>query len=452
MNVLEETINVYVNATTDILQSTSVMSSVVQFVEVADIGGDLDLSGSQDIIVNLNVTEVFQAFRNEETQQSFVADFQEIAEEALNGIDWLQYPDAYNAAHSYINAALNMSTTLEQQCSAEAYVTQGIRIRQVEGVLQVGTITQKAIVDIYMSCFGTAGSDQSAFQDLQRYVTQVATVETRVAQVDWWAILVISVGFIFLLLLLFLLPKLGYWAWGLVPILLVAGGLALWKADLATGVRLETYGFYELEAPSGGDSMGRQTLALTANTCQESGTCAGFTYTPEESVLYRTMPDPLRLVDSSIPLVLGPVYEGDNVIVMEQAALVDPDYKVVVDPSTMNLKVGNRQIQFSNIEWNPERVLYIVTHPPEEDSEGWFMNVSDPVTLELWVDGELMETVAGPGWRENSGDPPTVGAKVEIDAFDWNWGSLGIMLLSGAFVSIIVLSAKHINDAKARKS
>uniref|UniRef100_A0A6C0BQI8 Uncharacterized protein n=1 Tax=viral metagenome TaxID=1070528 RepID=A0A6C0BQI8_9ZZZZ len=459
-DVLEETINVYTKIGSNILTSATVTSNHIQFIDVGDIGGDVDLRDiDQTIQVNLNVQEFFQAFNTEAYQAEIAQEIIEIGKDATQNLPWYQWADAENVLRSYLSAGLSLNSTVEQVCNVTSTTQQAISIHIVGGDVKLSNVSQRAIVDIYMNCVGLSGNEFQAMQDLQTYVAQSSRATATENVWDWWGFVIAGILIIGVAMLIFILPPLfkllKFIIAALVPLLWAGGALLVWWASTGTVKRLLIYSYATLDYPPTSTEE-KQTYNYTASTCDTQETCGGFTYreepdAPSQSEYFDYVPDPAPLV-TDIPEWL----ERPEVYVdMDDPVTGPEDGDIWVQPDTVQVYIYRQgewtlsSEQFQDLSPLEGRVLTVSLNPGEVDG-GWTLNVANPDSLELWDDDELYGTIVGPGYRILDVMPPTVGLKKDVSSFNWNLAGPGIALLCGGLIILLYVIGKAIQGAQTR--
>jgi len=197
VNITDNTVEAFVNLTTDIYAGATVSADSVQLVDIN--GNDIQVGDiGQDVYIKIDMKAVFNQFASTEVQQSLIMDITQEATSALSDLNVLQFADASNYLYAYMRSVIDISTSMEARCDASVTITQQVTVSGNN--ITIGDINQSGLVEAVQECVADQVSQSTAIQDLENYVPQAATATAEGLNLDWLIVIcvcgVVALGII----------------------------------------------------------------------------------------------------------------------------------------------------------------------------------------------------------------------------------------------------------------
>lgn len=212
-NIAKVTTEAISKVATNIIQNGTSQISQDQIININNINADGDIIISditQKVSATINMKQLLTAMTSQEAQQDLSLQLAQQAKSLVSGINLGQFTNSSNYTETYMKAAIEITTTISQECAAKSSQTQVIEVSGIatKGDFTVKNINQEQVAGIFQSCIENAVSKSAAMQKLQQELDQKATSESKGFSI--WAIVAMMVIGMFVILS---------------PIILSAGGV-----------------------------------------------------------------------------------------------------------------------------------------------------------------------------------------------------------------------------------
>lgn len=212
-NVAKITLKAISKVATNIIQNQKISVDTGQMISVSGGKGDVVISGNHmNQQVQVDMDQLLKAMVTQEAQQNLASEVAQQAKSLMSGINLFQFTDATNILDSYMEASIDINTTVSQTCLAEIGQKQVINVDNRDGNITITDNTFEQVTNIFSKCVEDIISNNKTIQDIQQKIDQTAVAESKGFSI--WALVAMA-----LIALLFLLAPLIFGTGSMIYIL-----------------------------------------------------------------------------------------------------------------------------------------------------------------------------------------------------------------------------------------
>jgi hypothetical protein len=198
-NITDITSNIVSSEVSTILQQTDTKAGSSQLIECVGGKGECDIEGnSQDSEMTVNMSAVANQMSTQKSQQTLVQKLSQAAAATTSGINFGNSSNTQNTLNDTLKATLTVASNLGQICAASSSQSQVIRADSRDGKVVIKDNQQKAVASVVGNCIQKATATNTALQDAQTEISQMAKSKTEGFDFMWLVILAAIVAFVFI--------------------------------------------------------------------------------------------------------------------------------------------------------------------------------------------------------------------------------------------------------------
>lgn len=372
-NVSNAVTRAIARVSSNIIQNTQLSQDMAQVVSVRDVHGDVHISGNTFTqLANVNMHTLLDALTTEEAQQSIIQELAQEAKSVTSGLNLGQFSDAQNTMNLFMEATINLLTTIGQTCKAFNRQHQTIVVKRVSGNVYIQDNMFQQIYDILQNCSEQAVSNNRLFQDLSSNLSQTASAKSE--GVSGWVIVALLAVFIGV-------PVIGGVVAGrailkfIFPIILVAGIILLVLYYVKGKQVMKEVGFssFVKNTPlcaATGERIPPRTYANAvdaSNACKSEDTCKAFDWQGIEITqngTYTVLDAPVTRFYSGVTDECRTAIKPDNVKLLRYPMFFQGDLDPNTNPSLATAVKGDVYLNTTNgvwsqmvIQWQPRGAI-----------------------------------------------------------------------------------------------
>lgn len=204
-NVAESTMDALTSVATNIINKTDIKFGQSQIISVVGGTGNVKINGNTQIVkVEVKMENLLKAMATTTAQTDLTNKLDQVAKSLLSGINLAQFANAVNITKNYMKVVTEISTNIQQSCSAEALQTQVISVAQRNGQIDITNNRQEAVASLFIKCIQDAIVNNSAVTAMQNIVSQSAAAEAK--GISEWALVLLALFALLAITLPIVLP------------------------------------------------------------------------------------------------------------------------------------------------------------------------------------------------------------------------------------------------------
>lgn len=175
-NVSDAVTRAVAKVSSSIIQNTQLTQDTSQIISVTDVTGDVNISGNvftQKATVNMHA--LLDAISSEESQQSIMDELAQDAKSYTDGLNIAQFSDAQNTMNLFMEATINLITSIGETCMAFNRQYQTITVERVAGAVSIQNNVFDQMYNIIQNCTEQATSNSKLVQDFSAKLSQTAS-------------------------------------------------------------------------------------------------------------------------------------------------------------------------------------------------------------------------------------------------------------------------------------
>lgn len=181
-----------VNVSSTIAQNVKISTDQSQIIYISGTGGDVVIRGNKMIQrAYMNMNAMFDALSSESVQQNIALEIAQTAKALTSGLNLAQFSEAYNDLDLVIQTAINIVSTISQECSSLATQTQRITIVNTIGSVIIENNLFDQVESIFQSCIETAANNSAALQAVSEKIKQDSSATAQGIS-EWAAVAIVA--------------------------------------------------------------------------------------------------------------------------------------------------------------------------------------------------------------------------------------------------------------------
>jgi hypothetical protein len=195
-NVLKVVTNALAKISSEIIQNTALSSDSSQIISVADVKGDVIISGNVFTqVATINTTALFTALAQESMQQKLAMEIAQEAKALTSGLNVAQFAYASNNIDVLISASISITSTISQTCSTLHSNQQSIYVTTASGSVTIENNVFNQVANIFQTCLQKAVNDSKSLQEIDTKLNQLSSATSQgLSMWDFLALGVIIIG------------------------------------------------------------------------------------------------------------------------------------------------------------------------------------------------------------------------------------------------------------------
>lgn len=178
-NIVNSAVDVMAKTSSSIINGQQISTEQNQMINVSRTDGDVLISGNHlNQEVNINMEALLTAMSTTEVRQKLAVELAQAAKSITKGINLFQFSNAQNELNSAINAVIDTTIRINQQCASNISQTQSINVDLTNGNVVITDNTMNQLGNIFTKCIQETITNSAAIQDIASKFEQEAVAKS----------------------------------------------------------------------------------------------------------------------------------------------------------------------------------------------------------------------------------------------------------------------------------